>query len=172
MSQKGKNVISHDSLSMSHWKSIEWIFKNSKNFSEYVFSVSNLCGEQTCSSTCINNSLCKNCSGRLRMRTASLNNVALGGGNVRQRVLFSPLTSKGQSTPLASVKAQIQKFDRKRKSSCPGRFRGMEVKWTFQMSEIPEMWTVHRMNRSLSAPDSGSPILRTVHYPPFWLSTH
>ena len=98
--------------------------KNSKNLSEYVFSVSNLCGEQTCSSTCINNSLCKNCSGRLRMRTASLNNVALGGGNVRQRVLFSPLTSKGQSTPLASVKAQIQKFDRKRKSSCPGRFHG------------------------------------------------
>ena len=116
-----------------------------------------MCGEQTCSSTCINNSLCKNCSGRLRMRTASLNNVALGGGNVRQRVLFSPLTSKGQSTPLASVKAQIQKFDRKRKSSCPGRFRGMEVKWTFQMSEIPEMWTVHRMNRSLSAPTLDRP---------------
>ena len=101
------------------------------------------------------------------MRTASLNNVALGGGNVRQRVLFSPLTSKGQSTPLASVKAQIQKFDRKRKSSCPGRFRGMEVKWTFQMSEIPEMWTVHRMNRSLSAPTLDRPFCTPYTIPLF-----
>ena len=70
------------------------------------------------------------------MRTASLNNVALGGGtfsmssnNVRQRVLFSPLTSKGQSTPLASVKAQIQKFDRKRKSSCPGKYMNGLLNW-------------------------------------------
>ena len=86
--------------------------------------MSNLCAEgKTCPSC--NSNTSQNCHGRLRMRTASLNNVALGGGmssnNVRQRVLFSPLTSKGQSTPLASVKAQIQKFDRKRKSSCPGK---------------------------------------------------
>ena len=136
MSQKGKNRM-YESYCMK--TDGVWFLKNSKNLSEYVFSVSNLCGEQTCSSSCINNSLCKNCSGRLRMRTASLNNVALGGGNVRQRVLFSPLTSKGQSTPLASVKAQIQKFDRKRKSSCPGRFHGdLKVDGHHRFR-----WTVH-----------------------------
>ena len=57
-----------------------------------------------------------------RERSASLHHSA----NVKQRILFSPLQApKGQSTPVSSV----IKFDRKRKSSCPGTFGIISWLW-------------------------------------------